>query len=318
LDTEQNLGNLFFVGSVLMMSTAIFGIIYKVWYAVEKGYLSTLVPAIATLCSFILLKMLSAQGSADNDIMLVVVLYFIPQAVFPLLFLLNLIYKVVRQPKKWGEIDKEFLRTAFGFFVFALFSAIILQFDYIVMSQILQPLDIIIYNTFVKIFGLGLFVYTSFLFAVWPVIREKLVSGKFDEVTVLINKYLPIGLVFMFIFTLGVGLYGNDVFTILVKNITATASTVFILLLGIYYFLRVWTDTFAMILQSANELKPLRIALPFQALVGISLQIFLGGLFGVNGIVLGLLLSFVLTVSWYFPFRVYRLLNSKGVSNERL
>ncbi len=54
---------------------------------------------------------------------------------------------------------------------FSSLSIIVLQTDYIVMSQ-LSAADIIKYTVTMKIFGLMFFIYTAVLQALWPVCAE--------------------------------------------------------------------------------------------------------------------------------------------------
>ncbi len=55
---------------------------------------------------------------------------------------------------------------------FSSLSIIVLQTDYIVMSQKLSAADIIKYTVTMKIFGLMFFIYTAVLQALWPVCAE--------------------------------------------------------------------------------------------------------------------------------------------------
>jgi len=77
---------------------------------------------------------------------------------------------------------------------------------------------------------------------------------------------------------------------------------VLIIIFGFYYLIRIWTDTYAMVLQSVSILKPFWILVPIQALISLFGQIYFVRMYRLNGILYGLILSFLLTVSWGLPY----------------
>jgi hypothetical protein len=79
-----------------------------------------------------------------------------------------------------------------------------------------------------------------------------------------------------------------------------------IVLLGVYQAIRVWSDTFAMVLQSISDLRPLWRLVPVQALLSLLLQLALAPRYGLYGIVSALIGSFLLTVAWGLPLAVWR------------
>jgi O-antigen/teichoic acid export membrane protein len=79
-----------------------------------------------------------------------------------------------------------------------------------------------------------------------------------------------------------------------------------LMIIGIYQMLRVWTDTFAMVFQSMSLLKPFWIIVPIQSAISLGAQIVFVPSFGLYGIYIALICSFVLTVSWFLPFYLYK------------
>lgn len=77
----------------------------------------------------------------------------------------------------------------------------------------------------------------------------------------------------------------------------------------VYMVLRVWSDTFAMVLLSFNKTGVLNRYIPFQAAVSIVAQIWLGKVFGSTGIIFGLIVSFIATAAWILPRTFYKLTN---------
>jgi hypothetical protein len=95
-------------------------------------------------------------------------------------------------------------------------------------------------------------------------------------------------------------------FLLLAPTQALEAPSALLLLAGGYQVLRVWTDTFAMMLQSMSLLRPFWLLVPLQAIASVMLQIWLVPQFGLYGTFIGLTLSFLLTVSWGLPYFLLR------------
>lgn len=304
-DVVENKGDLFFISASLMMGAAAFNIIYKVWYAIGLGYLSSIVPAIASVISLLGLYILATYYSGEMSLYLALIVYLTPIMVLPAMFFIIILYKNI----KGFFIDRDVFNYLFGrgvgFFVFSMMAAIVLQIDYIIMSQMLESIDIVLYSVVTKYFALGLFVYNALLLALWPVIAEKISKGHWADVAGYLKTYIPMGMVFMVLFTFVSVFVLEDVTQMLIKNTKLDIPVLLILVFGVYYLLRVWTDTFAMVLQSMSNLKPLWTIVPIQAVLSVILQVYFTNIYGIYGILYGLIVSFALTVSWYLPKKVY-------------
>ncbi|WP_162788057.1 hypothetical protein [Chromobacterium haemolyticum] len=72
-----------------------------------------------------------------------------------------------------------------------------------------------------------------------------------------------------------------------------------------YLLIRIWTDTYAMALQGYGMVSEINKYIPFQAVISVASQFFLGARYGATGIVYGIILSFILTVGWIVPRKFY-------------
>ena len=145
-------------------------------------------------------------------------------------------------------------------------------------------------------------------------ISEKISSKEnYHVIEGMVRKSLPVGMLFMIIFTGFIVVFGEYIYRYLIRNIEVNISPVLVVIFGLYFLIRVWTDTFTMILQAGNNLKPLLTIVPIQAFVSVSLQIFLSMKYGVYGLLMGLIISFLCTVFWYLPYSSHQFLkvNSK-------
>lgn len=294
---------IFTVGS-LMIASSIGSISYKIWYAEHKGYFANILPALSAIISLVCIYFLS-YTKIDQKLYLNLIAFIAPSGIIPLIALGWQIYKktYLISALKWGDFN-EIIKRANHFFWFSLMAAGVLQMDYLILSQVSGSYDIAVYNISTKIFASVLFIYGALLTALWPVLSEEIIQGNWKGVRVYLKKYLTIGLIFVIFSTILLIWLMPSAVTILAPGKKIIVPIMLILLLGIYHLLRVWTDTFAMVLQSMSDLRPLWLSVPFQAILSISLQWILSSFLGLDGIVLGLIMSFLLTVSWILPLAV--------------
>ncbi len=191
-------------------------------------------------------------------------------------------------------------------------SIIVLQTDYIVMSQKLSAADIIKYTVTMKIFGLMFFIYTAVLQALWPVCAELRVKMQWRKLHRIIFLNIIGGVFFIGLGTLFIYVLKDYIYSIIANGIDYNISEVVFVLLAVYFSIRVWCDTFAMLLQSMNQLKILWLIVPCQALIGGVTQWYFAEHYGIVGILYGLILSFSLTVFWGLP--VYYMYKSKRLA----
>lgn len=304
LTINESKNHAFFWATIMMTATAIFSASYKIWYAQGKGHWANIIPAIAALISLAAFYVIQQAGPQNSLLFWTLTAYLLPLAALPMFFFIRQFSKNI-QFFTWDiQIAKFLIKRGSHFFIFGLLAAIVLQVDYLVMSQSCSSLEIISYSALSKIFGLGFFVYNALLLALWPVIAEKIAINQWEAVREMIKKYLPMGIIFIILFTITLIFTVPYLLPFLIRNTHIVIAPTLILLFGFYYILRVWTDTFAMVLQSMSDLKPLWYSVPFQAVISATAQIYLAKIYGIYGIVMGLSLSFLLTVVWYLPAKV--------------
>lgn len=294
---------LVYITCMMFLTTVISSIIYKIFYALHKGYISNIAPAIGTIITFIFLYMIiaSKEHFEQYSLLYSLIVSFSPQFIIPLILIIIFLFKQKIYPKFNYQIAINLIKRASRFWGFAIMGSFVLQIDYIIASKYLLPNDIVLYNTLSKIYLFILVIYGSLLSALWPVITEHLSKNEHGYIKNYLKTYIPAGFILVVIFSIFIYFFSSNIFSFLVKNTILHANILIIVLFASYYLVRVWTDTFATILQSASILKPLWKIVPFQAFISIISQIVLASKFGIYGILLGLLLSYLLTVSWYLP-----------------
>ena len=181
-------------------------------------------------------------------------------------------------------------------------AAAVLQIDYLILSQYSVPDDIVIYNLLNKIFFFGFFVYNALLTAIWPTFSYNISRGNIELIYKYTKRYLFIGLLYIILFTIIALFFIDYIKAFFLPNSDIKIPSLLVTVMGFYYLLRVWSDTFSMILQSANILKPFIIYVPIQAVISFISQVFLVKRYGLYGIVLGLIVSFIFTAVWILPY----------------
>jgi len=303
---DHDKAKLFATGGALLIGASIGGIAYKTWYAEQRGYWSSIVPAIASVLGLggVLLV---GQSAATDKLYLSLIAYLLPPAVIPVLALMYQFASSFGRARIFeAGYFSNVLRRAGQFWFFGIMAAAVLQIDYVVLSQFLKAHDIATYNISTKVFGLAFFVYQAVLAALWPVFAEAIANTQWEAVEAQMQRTVSVGLIFMALSTMSLVWLMPLAFRLLAPTEQLAMSTGLIFLLGIYYMVRIWTDSFAMLLQSMSDLRPFWIYVPIQALISVAAQWVLAPIFGLYGVVFGLLASFLFTVSWALPLAAKR------------
>lgn len=291
----------FFTVAVLFLGAGTGQIIYKVWYGEQRGYLANAMMALAAVVS---LGGLWAVVHSDvkDKLYWGLVAYLTPSMVFPLVASAWRLARVGRAAWIFERSElKRLSSRAWRFWGFAVMSAVVLNIDYIIMSQLLSPSEIVLYTITTKVLGFVLTIYAAVLMAFWPVCTELAAKNQWIGIFRHIKRYLAVGGTAVAIAATGFSVWREEISILFTGGGAINIPLGLVALVAAYYLIRVWTDTFAMLLQSISDLSPLWIFVPVQAVLSGSLQWVFAPKFGASGIVLGMMLSFLITVAWALP-----------------
>jgi len=296
------------VQSVLIACTLMFisglGLLFsQILYAEHRGIWANIYPAINAICVFAGLATLGWLGFTNFNIVLVVFL-------LPSLLIFCLGAFQIRAFRVWNldvKIAREIWRDSKGLLLFATLSAATLAVDYFIMSRLLQPYDIAQYNLASRIFITILSIHGVLLVTTWPVISELLHRKQLSEARKKLALTLQQGLVFMVVAGGGLVMTMDWIIPILSGNKITDVPLYLSLSLFIYTMLRIWSDTFAMGLLCIGKTGPINLYIPFQAGISLIGQYVFANMFGVIGIVFGLIVSFVLTAAWILPWQFFKI-----------
>ena len=280
----------------------------KILYAMQRGVIPNILQLVSYIISAILIICLNKYSSDNSFIILALLCFSVPQILvmlIPFIKIFKSSFKEIFVVDR--EIFKIFLIRAVKFGGFAVMAASVLQIEYIVMAKTLDANSIATYNIFGKLFLFIVFVYSSVLTAFWPVSNELFNTGQYLKLKKLLFKYSILGILFTIIGIALIYIFKDYILKILAPNLNINVSLLFFILFVIYYIMRVISDTYAMFLQSINFLKIFWIYTPIQAVISILAQYFLSLKYGINGIILGLILSFIITAVWICPYKSYKI-----------
>ncbi|MDM2941658.1 MULTISPECIES: MATE family efflux transporter [unclassified Citrobacter] len=309
-EMKNGLATPFFIASVIFITVGIGNVVYKILFAEQLGWKANAINAASYMLGLLgvfLIRYLNLNANITTSL----IALYAPVALLPILYTLYRYIKIIKIDVSLDNY-KSLLSRSTGFLMFSFLSILVLQADYIVISQKLSATDIVKYTVTMKIFGLVFFIYTAVLQALWPLCAELRVKMQWEKLNKLVFINVFGGVLFISCSTLFIFIFKSYIYSIIAKNIDYRISGMAFVLLAVYFSLRVWCDTFAMLLQSMNQLRILWFIVPCQALIGGAAQWILAGSYGIVGILWGLIISFALTVFWGLP--VYYIYKIKGLA----
>jgi O-antigen/teichoic acid export membrane protein len=252
-----------------------------------------------------------------GNILLALLVFTVPQLLFVLFPFIKVFKNYFSRLLEFNTyVLKVLIVRATKFHGTIMVSLAYMQTDYLVMSQTLSVNEIVGYNIFMRVFMFFSYAYISFLAAFWPVSSEMYVNKIFKVIKNKIKKHLTYVTLSMVLGTIFIMIFSKSIIKILAPEQNISPTFWFMLLLGIYILVKAWHDTFAMFLQSINVLKIFWIYMPLQVIINLLLQYFLSQTYGVNGIVLGLIISTVCVSIWVLFIKTSKILKCVDTNKQ--
>lgn len=297
---------LLILAGVLFIATTVFGISYRIFLANHRGYWAYFYQGIGPVFSVLAIILIKHLDIEHFKLPMVLLAWLFPQFLASFFsYLHSFPLKNVLQYLDLKTI-KEMLLRGIKFWMFAVSGAFTLLMDYIIMSQTLTDRDIVIYNILFRGFCLILFIYTAILTAIWPEMSELFIKKQWIKANGILRNNMIIGMFFVIFCSMLFLFFRHYVISILAPKSTLVLPATAIILFGVYAVTRVWSDSYATALQSQNYLKIFLIYVPVQAVISVVGMYFLSLHFGLNGILLGLILCFLVTSVWLLPIIYFK------------
>lgn len=296
---------LFLFAAIFLLAFSLGQVVTRIYYAERRGHITNLVFAGAQILGCFL-AWVTMRFNCKPGLSWALGAFLLPSALSMTAFLIATLFRErPTEPLGAGQLSL-ILRRAFGFAWFSISAAFVLQIDVIVLSRFLGAYEITRYSILSKVMAFIFVLFSEALMALWPMITECLALRDFKRVHQWVGYYLAGGGIFVIIACLGLRWKGDAIFEILAPHSVGHLPVQLLALLGVYYLVRVWSDTFAMLLQSTSNLLHLWWAVPAQGALSFGLQWVLVPRHGSSGVVGALILSYALTVVWILPMALKR------------
>jgi len=295
--------------TIIYLSLSVFlDFFIKILYAYEKSILVSLQMLISTAVSFLLIIYFDVESLLG-----VISLIFIPQLIFKLFLAVyvwkNLIsFRLPDNNKIKREVAK-ILKECSPYFWFALVACMTLNADLLIVNSFLSESEVAIYLLISRVYAMGFVFYSTLLTILWPRFVNLIHERKIVELNeVLIGIFIPFTLIIIICSLVLYFCFGeiSEFIFVGVDRDYMVLSPILIMLFCIYYIVRIYSDCYAILLQCSGETMLLTRIVPFQALLSLMFQIVLASYMGAEGIVLGIILSFVFTVAVMLPKEFYK------------
>lgn len=146
---------IFFTAGVIFSIIGIGTVSYKILFSELLGWKANIYNTISYILGLLVVVLISKYGLYSGVGGAIIALYA-PVGIIPLCYLIYRYAKIFHV--KVNITHYTFIaKRSIGFLIFALLSILVLQADYIVISQRLTPSDIVKYTITMKVFGLLFF-----------------------------------------------------------------------------------------------------------------------------------------------------------------
>lgn len=298
----KNGGLLFIQSAIIFVLTSAVALPTKILYGLHRGYIANIAGSLAA--SMGLLVLILGIDSAEDKITFSILALYGPSVLMGAGFSVHQIVKAMEHPFKPSfKVFHDLLLSSRGFFVFYFMATAALQMDYLIISQrISDPKEIITYFSLAKIFNIIVFFNQAILLAAWPRMNALYSTGEIEKVRALLGRLLLVCVSVTIGAIIAVSFMREILAQILAPGAFINFYPTIIFGFGVIALLRCLTDPYAIFLQSVDKTKILIVCAGVQALIGISLQWYLSGIFGIEGILYGTAIAFALIAVFFLPF----------------
>lgn len=295
------------VAGLLFLLLAIGNVAYRVLYAEQRGYLANLLQALGSVAGMLGLLVLEHQ-EMENHLLAATIAWNGPSAVLGGMAFITLIAKALKSPfgKINWDIVTQLLRRGRQFAIFTVMAVLTLQIDYIVIGKMMSVREVLLYNVSTKMLGFVSFLYLAIIQSLWPVCAEAFAHKDWVRAGTLFQRALLAGVAIVLFGSCFLWYFKGHFVELLAPHQGLEIPFPYWFLLTMYTLIRVWSDGHAMLLQSMNRMKVLLYYMPIQAVICATGLLIFGSLWRLNGILLGLIASFLLTSVWILPLEYRR------------
>jgi O-antigen/teichoic acid export membrane protein len=294
-------------GAWMLIAASWSAVAAKIWYALGHGVRANLLPMLAFLCSLAAVYFLPPMFAPELRLKVALAAWLAPAALVGALSL-ALIWLQAHGGAGEEPARMTVLRQSLPFWSYAAMGIVTLNVDYAILARSADPTELVAYNLVTKVFAFLFFFYASTLAVFSPRFSRAHATGRLDQAFGMLRRHMLISSAAFLAVATGMwfALPAIFVHVFKVSHIQIPASLFFAVVA--LNFVRVWADGYATFLVAIDQVRTLSRFLPAQAVLSVGFQVILAHRYGALGIILGLILSYLLTVSWGFPVMTRALL----------
>lgn len=306
--TGREAGLAFFSFGALASGTASANLILKVYFGLHRGYVAHTISASAALIGLALLGSI-AWLNPDAKLAWSIIAFYFPGWLIPSVVIVHYLWGNRRMNEHYGyAIDTEVLRTlaisARWFLLFSALGALTLNFDFIILSRTVEAGEVSSYSVYSKVYILVVALFGSMISAYWPLSSELILEKKFFELRNLIRRIVMFGALILSCVSLTLLIFRDTVADLLSPNTTLSLNVWLIPAFTIYILLRIWAETYSMVILSAGRAWVQCTIMPVQAAISLGLGYYASLHYGSTGLVFAIAVSYLATTVWFLPFYV--------------
>lgn len=308
--TDKQKDSYMLITLVLGTGGGIGNIIMRSWYGEDEGWRSNIMLSGMWLCC-LGINEFAVRSSLVDRLLWCLLALFAPFSIIPLVAML---IRYSRSKVRMANLSEliEFSRVAVRFWAFGIMSLFVLNTDIFIMAKLLNSQQITVYTMVNKVLGMVLLLYSMVLAAIWPMSTRLFALKRWSEVIKIVKTCMLWGWAGLLVVTYLLCSHRDAITNIMCGgNLSVLPSYSLIIITGGYYIIRIWTDSFSMLLLSTEHLSMFWKWVPLQATLSVISQYLFASKWGAEGLVAGIVLSFLLTVSWVLPIQTYNVLNQK-------
>jgi len=209
-------------------------------------------------------------------------------------------------------IDKQHIRALLGvgsqFLIIQIAMLVIFTTDKLLITQLIGPASVTAYDVVFKLFGVITFAHGLISFPLWSAYADAYHRSDMIWIRRMLKKQLA----YFFILWFFVGamiLFAKPIIAVWIGT-DLIISDALVLMMGISVLMVAWLNVYTMFVNGIGAIKPQLYAMFVGMIINIPLSVFFVRYMdmGVSGIVLGTILSLVLT-ALVLPIQVYRIVH---------
>jgi O-antigen/teichoic acid export membrane protein len=155
---EEKVSIIFIVGIVSLIN-ALLSIVYRIYYALHKGYIPNIMFAVSAVISMISIVIFKRFSFIHNNLLFALLIFTLPQLIITSIHFLKMFKSFLTKIFKFDfVIIKSLFTRSVKFHGMSVIYMAYVQTDYLVMSQTLSPNEIVTYNIFIRVFTFYLYI----------------------------------------------------------------------------------------------------------------------------------------------------------------